>query len=558
MDSQLNSAAEASADSTGNFPVVPTAGGELPGASRDTKSSRMTTSPDRESLTADGVSSEFPVNTANSSPTAGETFLSSVVLLLGMTIAQKLIGFIRTIVVCRLLSPEEMGLWSMVQTTIATVSPILLLSIPACFGRYFEYYRGRHQLQAFLRQATALCAMLLATGVLLLILFREPVAQLTLGSRALSWMIVYASVALIPFAVFCFLTETLTALRYSRLTTFGHFINGVTLAVVSIGLLFTVQKTAQVMLLAFGSAHLIALLWLLPRLGPVVSSVPNDRQRLSFAATWKGLVPIILLFWFNDFMTNMFNLSDRFMLVNLIPGTTEEVMRQIGHYESGHIIPVLFAAVTILIAKTLMPYLAQAWEKGDRVAVGLQTNLSLKLVNALTILAGLCFLPLSGFVFNTIFQGKYDGGSTVLPYVVYFYVGSGFTALIMNYFWCAHRAPWAVLALVLGVAINVSINAMLVPDMGIVGAAIGTVFGISCQVLVLWLMAIGFGLQVDRGTILIALSSGLLLLDPVWAPLWCLLVMGVLLLPGTLNQDDRQILHQAWQSGLSRLRRSRG
>lgn len=537
MDSQLNPISDSASADFSELPLVslPNAN-ELEADAQDTQ------------LTAGPVETSDPIE-----PSMGDTFLSSVILLLGMTVAQKMIGFVRTIVVCRLLPPEEMGLWSMVQTTIATVLPIVLLSIPACFGRYFEFYRGRQQLQSFLKQAATLCTGLLVSGVVLLLVFRRPVAALTMGAPDLAQMIVYSATALVPFAVFCFLTEMLTALRYSRLTTIGHFINGCCLAILSITLLFTYERTAVAMLMAFAIAHLLALLWIASRLRPVLKTVPTDRQRLTFMATWTGLAPVILLFWFNDFMTNMFNMSDRYMLVNLIPGENSEVLRQIGNYESGHVIPVLFAAVTSLVAKTLMPYLANAWEKGQQNLVSQQTNLSLKLINAVTILAGLAFLPMSGFVFDTIFQGKYDGGSQVLPFVVFFYVGSGFTALIMNYFWCAHRAPWAVLALVLGVAINMAVNFALVPSLGIVGAAVGTVFGISCQVTALWTMAIWFGLRPDRGTVLIAIASSLLLLDPAYCWIWMGVLVGVVLLPGTLSVEDRQVLTGAYRSVQQRL-----
>ena len=171
-----------------------------------------------------GVPDDQPLTTSNATPSLtdentgteseslgalGDTFLSSVVLLLGMTVAQKAIGFLRTIIVCRLLPPEEMGMWAMLQTTIATILPILLLSIPACFGRYFEFYRGRQQLRAFLRQATLLCSGLLVAGIGLLVLLRQPIAGLTLGSTELGMMIVASAIALVPFAIFCFLCQSI-------------------------------------------------------------------------------------------------------------------------------------------------------------------------------------------------------------------------------------------------------------------------------------------------------------------------------------------------------------
>lgn len=472
----------------------------------------------------------------------GDSFFSSVILLLLLTVLQKAVGFGRAIVVCRMISPEEMGLWAMIQTVINTTLPLVLLSVPACFGRYFERYRAQGRLRAFLWQASLLCLGLLCIGEVILFAFCETIAGFTLGGPELSGTLIGCGIALVPFAAFCFSTEMITALKFSRVTTIACFLNGISLAALSIGLLVVVEPSAQMLLWAFGLSHVVALIWMVRQLRNAIVRLPIDTKPLPFLKTWFSLTPLIFMFWLNDFMTNMFNMADRFMLVNMIPGDTQTVLMQVGNYESGHIIPVLLAAVTVLIAKTLMPYLAQAWEAGDRTSVSQQINLALKLVNVSSVFVGLVFLPMSGLLFETLFHGKYDGGAAILPYIVFFYVGCGTTALLMNYFWCANKAQWAIVAMATGVLLNITLNFALVPSLGIEGAAIGTAWGIACQVTVLMGLAVYFGLKPDRGVVILALASLLLLLPSSWAILWGLCLVSLLLLPGVLTRFDKDTL----------------
>ncbi|GEM_PF-1752136 len=507
-------------------------------------------------------SGSISLNQLQEQANQGESFLSSVVLLLSLTVAQKAIGFIRAIVVCRLLPAEEMGLWAMVSSILTTILPLVLLSIPACFGRYFEHYRTRSQLRGFIWQASLICLGLLCLGEFLLITFRHSIATYTLGTPDLAYMIVFCAIAVIPFAGFSFCTEIMTALRYSKLTTVGYFINGMVLSVLAISFLIFIAADAKSMLLAFGLSYLVALAWLGSRLWIRLQQIPPNVEALPVVNTWVGMFPVIIIFWLNDFMGNMFYMSDRFMLVNLVPGDTAHVMNQIGNYESGHIIPTLISAVTLLIGKTLMPYLAKLWEAGNQAAVSQQTNLSIKAVGFCSIIGGLVFLPMSGFLFEKLFHGKYDGGAAILPYIVFFYICSGTSALVMNYFWCVQRASWAVLSLTAGLGINIAVNYALVPSMGITGAAIGTVFGVICQLSAMLILATRFGLKFDLGVLLLGLSSSLLLLDSRYAILWIIVAIGMMFIPGVFNQQDRKSLNLAMTTimdhpKLSRLRRAK-
>jgi len=235
-----------------------------------------------------------------------DSFLSSVLLLMMLTVVQKAIGFVRAIIVCRMLPAEQMGDWGLMQSVILTALPLVLLSIPACFGRYCEFYGKRKQLRSFIFQSSAICLGLLVLGEILLLVFREPIAAATFGSPDRSWAVVGCAVAIIPFALFSYGTELLNALRKSRVTSIANFINGLVLTIVAIGLLKFYRSDATSMLIAFSAAASVAVLWAGIGLWKALKEIPEDQQSLPFLKSWKILLPIVGLFWLNDFLVNMF------------------------------------------------------------------------------------------------------------------------------------------------------------------------------------------------------------------------------------------------------------
>ncbi|MDP1564215.1 MAG: lipopolysaccharide biosynthesis protein [Pirellulaceae bacterium] len=485
-----------------------------------------------------------------------DTLLTSMVALLLLTVGQKLIGFVRSIVVCRLLPPEELGTWSMLQALVMTVSPILLLSIPACFGRYFATYQQRGQLANFIKQSSILCSISLGIGLVGLWFYRAPIAQLALGDSQLSYLVVYAGLALIPFAMFSFLSELLLALRYGRAASRANFISTITLTFFSLGLLLCFPPTAVVMLIAFALSFTIPLVLCLGAYRKAINELPENESRLYWGPTWTWMFPIILMFWFSDLLTNLFFTVDKYMIVNLARVPAQNVLAEIGAYEAMHVLTGIFFFVSLWIGKTLLPYMAQEWEEGRQSEVSVQANLSIKLVGFSSLAAGVVMTSVAGPLAHMLFHGKYDSAVFLIPYLVYFYVGCGTTIMLMNYYWCAGIAAWSTLPLILGLTVNCATNYFLIPEYGVEGAAIGTTCGMICQVISLLAIAAWRGLGLDLGVIGFLLASSLLVVDRSGNLCWFALLAVVVGFSGLFSLEEQARLKQAYAAITAKLRRS--
>ena len=195
-----------------------------------------------------------------------DSLAASVMWLLIFTVAQKGIGFIRSVIVCRWLDPLSLGIWGMSQAFIDTAVPLLLLSIPGIFGRYVEYFRQRGQLQHFLRWSLGVCSCMILAGVGLGLLCRMPLARLVFGDVDYRSWVVGCLFALIPSAMFAFSTELLVGLRRGRAAARGHFFRGLLLTIASLSFLAVWRCDASSMILCARTV-----LW--SRLAAVVAGV---------------------------------------------------------------------------------------------------------------------------------------------------------------------------------------------------------------------------------------------------------------------------------------------
>ena len=471
-----------------------------------------------------------------------DSFVSSVYLLLALTVIQKALGFVRSIIVCRTLSPEQMGIWSMTLTFMATFMPFLMLSIPACFGRYFEQFEQRSQLKTFVRQSLGLMAIVFPLGMLVIAVLSREMATFIYGSSDFQYLVLLSLLFAIPFACFGICESMLTALRKSKPKTIGDFLNGLCFTLFAIGLIFLRSPTAISICLAFAAAYTVATGYAYWQLHQTYRSISGQHESLPFVPTWRRLAPVIALFWLSDFVVNLFFAVDRYMIVGLSPEKFGPTLDQVGNYESAHIMPLLLSSVTGIVARILLPYLSRDWENGDRLRVGLKVTLSVKVAALVLIFGSLAFFAISDLMFEGLFQNKYGLGKTILPYVVFFYVGNGLAFLIMNYFWCCEKGAYGTVALLVGLVVNVAANALLIPGCGISGAALGTAFAVVAQFGCLYGLAVRFGLRFDFRVVLVMILSGGLLLGEEWTvPL--LIVATVQALFFTFRRDERRLLH---------------
>ncbi len=227
-------------------------------------------------------------------PRAGfrtDTVAQSVMVLLIMAALQRIIGFVRGVLVCRWLAPDELGHWDMAFGFLTLAAPLTVLGLPGSFGRYVEYFRQRGQLRTLVRRTATACAILTAISVCAISLLRTQFSALVFGQTEDTQLVLVMALALVAVIAYNFLTELLNALRLARVNAIVQFFNSLAFAGFTILLLVAWRQEAASLVTAYGLSCLMLIVGMLWFLRPAVagtsagynSVAARDKRRILVA-----------------------------------------------------------------------------------------------------------------------------------------------------------------------------------------------------------------------------------------------------------------------------------
>jgi PST family polysaccharide transporter len=467
------------------------------------------------------------VETPSPSAVRPDSLAASVVILLVMTVAQRLIGFGRGILFCRWLDPEQLGQWDVAFGFLNLAAPLAVLGLPGSFGRYVEYFRARGQFHTFLRRTIAVstAAGLIATGAI--VVERTWFSQLIFGSDQNTGMVVWLGVCLAVVIAHNFLITLFIAVRMYRFVTALQFVQSLGFAALSIGLLATWPSGATSAVIAYAAATILSAVgsvrWLRQLSAGEVTGGPPVPQ----SAFWAKLLPFAGWMWVTNLLTNLFEVIDRYMIIHHGGMETHEALRQVGLYHSSRIVPLLFVAVASLLGSMITPHLSHDWERGCREAVVRRLNLVLKTLLYALFAGSIAVLFLAPLLFRVAFQNKFEGGLVVLPWTLAYCTWFGTIAVAQNYLWCAERPRLSSFALFAGLLLNVACNLVLLPRFGLEGAVWATSLANLFALTLIYIFSRWHGMHVDSGTWILTLAPVSLGFGP-WAALCVLVVLTIL------------------------------
>jgi O-antigen/teichoic acid export membrane protein len=343
------------------------------------------------------------------------------------------------------------------------------------------------------------------------------------------------------------------ALRQSRLTAVMQFVNGLTFAAVSLIIIGLWNASAIAIVSSYAVACVVASSLALVWLRRTWQGLPAREEPLSTTGMWVKVLPFVMWVWISNWLTNLFGLADRYMIVHYSGLPSDVALQQVGEYHASRVVPLLLVTVAFMLGGILTPYLSHDWEAGRRREVSARTNLALKLSSLGLLAGGLAILLISGPLFNIAFENKYALGQAVLPMTLCYCCWFGLTTVVQAYLWCAERARQGSLALLAGLVVNVSLNLVWLPIYGLWGAVLATLIGNSLALLLAYSFALIDGLEFDPGTALLLAAPAAFALG-IWPTAVAAVAVIVALACGKLlNRDEQTELVEFVRQYLARL-----
>ena len=468
---------------------------------------------------------------SNTAPGGGgglrtDTLADSLFIMLSLMVMQRLVGFFRAILFCRWLDPEQLGQWDMAFGFLMLAAPLAVLALPGTFGRYAERYRQRGQLRGFIKRTATLCAILAVVAVVVVWVARGWLSQQIFGTPEQTELMAMLAVGLLVVIVYNYFISLFTALRNIRLVSAMQMLNVLAFAGLGIVLLLGWRCTAAAAVVAYAGAALVALLPVVWWSTRVLANLRDESLPTAQSSLWTTLIPFAGWILIINLLTNLFEIVDRYMIVHYGSTLASESLAMVGNYHSSRVMPLLLTSVAAMLATVLTPHLSRDWEAGRRERVTAQLNLFIKVMAfGLTALA-VVVMFVAPLLFGVAFKDKFAEGLAVLPWSLTYCIWFSLAMVAQKYLWCAEKAGLVGAALGIGLVVNIVLNLLLLPRMGLLGAVLATsAANLLALVLILmfnWLL----GFRLDRGTWALLAAPLALCLGP-WVSLLLLLAIAL-------------------------------
>ena len=346
--------------------------------------------------------------------------------------------------------------------------------------------------------------------------------------------------ALLAVIAFNYLTCLFTSLRNMRLVSGMELVASLIFAVLGIALMCLWRCGTESVIIAYGASCLITSLGALWWLRRAWRLLPQTPAPLPQRELWSRVLPFTVWLMMINALTSLFDLADRQMIIHC---STGNALAEVGNYRSSRVVPLLLASVTAMIAAVATPHLSCDWEAGRRGRVSAQMNLLLKMLAAALTAGAVLVLAAAPLLFQVAFRGKYAGGLAVMPWTLIYCTWFGLTVVAQKYLWCAERTGLVGVALVLGLAVNVALNLLLLPRLGLLGAVLATAAANFVALMLVVVISRRLGLHVDFGTWAALLLPLAICLGP-WNATLVLLVVAlyVAVSDRLLSREEKQLL----------------
>src|SRR5690606_10454843 len=196
---------------------------------------------------------------------------------------------------------------------------------------------------------------------------------------------------------------------------------------------------------------------------PAVATLPATTSPMGSIDLGRKLLPFAANVWITNWLANLFEVADRYMIVHHSGMPADVALAQVGNYHAARVMPVVMIAVAALLRSAVLPHLSHDWEQGRRSAVSRQLSLTVRMLGLALLAGSVVLLFVAPWIFHYGFRGKFDGGLTVMPLTMTYLSWVGLMVVASSYLWVAERALLGSLSMALGLAVNIGLNLILLP-----------------------------------------------------------------------------------------------
>lgn len=437
-----------------------------------------------------------------------DSITTSVSLVLGLLIGQKILAFARGIIFARLLGTTEYGIYTLGFFLVLITVAITTLGIPSAFSRFAPRYRTRGGLRSFFRRTYILNISVSVAVAVVVLIFPSFFSRLIYGDASHAGVMMVVALCIPCFVVMTNLFNTFSGLKLFRAGAASQFSQVVIFA--GLGALMAVMfGSAESALLAYAVSMLISIGLFLPLLARYLQTEDPDNKPVEEERFYRRLLGFTIWFTITPILIQIFHYVDRLSIQRLMTASDQ------GIYSAAVNICATISAVGLAVNNVIFPHLSTMWEEGGKERALDNLDLTIRVAAICLAAVGFVLVLVGEPLILALLGDEYAAGIEVLPYLVIFYLLTVSVWLFGVYASLIEKTYVSTIGLVCALPVNIVLNLVLIPSLGIAGAGIATMVSYTF----LWFVVVGvcvrLGMPLRRRTFLASLAPFLILLPKV-------------------------------------------
>lgn len=390
--------------------------------------------------------------------------------LIGIT--QALIGlssFFLLPVITKTLGSQDYGIWAQINITVSLLSPLALMGLSMGVVRFLSSEKDKKKLREGFFSViffVAFTGLLVSIVVFLLSDFLASSIFKDISTSGFikvgAFMIFFSAIDQISIFYFRVSRQTNTFAFLTLFQTFGQLILILLFIFMELGLFGVILAV----LIIQGLLFIISIYKIVSEVG---FEIPKFNQIDEYLKYSIPLTPNSLIRWITDS-------SDRYMVSYFLG------LSQAGIYSASYTIGNLIHLFITPIQLILFPELSRLYDEGkiDEVKVYLDYSMKYFLLIAIPAVFGLS--ALSKPMLEIFTTQEFISGNVVIPFIALSGLLSGIFQIIINITHLVKKTKFNLYIHIFAALLNIVFNIILIPSIGIVGAAIATLISYTLMV----------------------------------------------------------------------------
>lgn len=374
-------------------------------------------------------------------------------------------------IVTKALGSNNYGIWAQINITISLLTPFALMGLSMGVIRFLSVEKDINRIRegffsilifvAFTGLLTSIIVFLLS-DLLAINLFKDIGTSYLIKIGA--FLILLSSISQISTFYFRIFRQIRTFALLSLFQTFGQLLLSLSFLLMGFQLLGVISAA----LITQGLLFFISFFKIIFQIGFKFPKFTYIREYLKYSVP---LIPNSLIRWITDS-------SDRYMVSYFLG------LSQAGIYSASYAIGTLIQLLVTPIQLILFPELSKLFDEGKLEEVKSYLAYSLRYFLLIAIPATFGLSILARPILEILTTDEFVPGSVVIPFIAFSGLLAGIFQILINILHLVKKTRFNLYIHIFAASLNIVFNLLLIPSIGIAGAAIATLISYLSMVII--------------------------------------------------------------------------